>query len=268
MAFEKKFELKTYVLENVEVAGHMPDLWAQRMSDAAELIKDKLDEKFPDEGTFLEDMVKLSEDGYRPLIDSSFISRHDRTSQNIRSARRENMVKAFQRWKENMAKAFETVDGVVAKVFKEKVQAAKDRWALKMGAGTLRLTGDKIRGLGPVPVAAYYLVGDNRAKDWVGPAGTSDGEPYNIARTRERGSLKAAILNRLVQGGLMVIKAELDEAAILDQNTVNAAQLNGLRDPAKCDAFVAVPAADKCFCAWEKDEEGNFFLHVQVGLTV
>jgi hypothetical protein len=161
-----------------------------------------------------------------------------------------------------------TVDGVVAKVFKDKVLAAKDRWALKVGAGTLRMTGDKIRGRGPAPIVAFYLVGDNRAKDWVGPAGISDGEPYNIARDRERNSLKAAVLNRLVQGGLMIIKAGFDTAEILAQNTVNTAQLNGLRDPAKCDAFVAVPAADKCFCAWKKDDEGNFILHVQVGLTV
>jgi len=268
MAFEKKFELKVYVSENVEVAGHMPDLWAQRLGDSGGLIKDKIDEKFPDEGTFIEKLVKPSEDGYRPYVNPSFISRSDRTSENIRSARRENMTKSFLKWKEHLAQVFATVDGVVAKVFKERVQAAKDRWALKMGAGMLRLTGDKIRGYGPAPIAAFYLVGDNRAKDWVGPAGTSDGEPYNIARNRERNSLKAAVLNRLVQGGLMVIKEGFDATGMLAENTVNAAQLNGLRDPAKCDAFVAAPAADKCFCSWETDVEGNLFLHVQVGLTV
>ncbi|MEK7309452.1 MAG: hypothetical protein AAB038_01380 [Planctomycetota bacterium] len=267
MAFNKKFELEIYVAENVEVAGHMPDLWAQRLGDSGELIKDKLDEKFPDEGTFIEGLVKPSEDGYRPLIDSSFVSRHERSSENIRSTRRENMVKSFSKWKENLNKVFATIDGVVAKLFKDRVQASKDEWALKMGAGTLRLTGDKIRGRGPAPVAAYYLVGDNRAKDWVGPSGTSDGEPYNIARDRERTAFKAAILNRLVQGGLMVIKSEFDSAEITEQNTVNASLLNGLRDPAKCDAFVTAPAADKCFCAWKKDDEGNFILHVQVGLT-
>ena len=163
MAFEKKFELEIYVSENVEVAGHMPDLWAQRLGDSGGLIKDKLDEKFPDEGAFINGLVKPSEDGFRPLIDSSFISRHERTSENIRSARRENLTQSFLRWKENLAKVFATVDGVVAKVFKDKVLAAKDRWALKVGAGTLRMTGDKIRGRGPAPIVAFYLVGDNRA---------------------------------------------------------------------------------------------------------
>ena len=267
MPFNKKFELEIYVSENVEVAGHMPDLWAQRLADSAGLIKDKLDEIFGDEETFIKTLVKPSEDGFRPLIDSSFVSKSERSSQNIRSARRENMVQSFPKWKASLNKAFETVDGVVGKFFRDKVLAAKDRWALKMGSGMLRLTGDKVRGLGPAPVAAYYLVGDNRAKDWTGPAGTSNGEPYNIARDRERTSFKAALLNRLIQGGLMVIKSEFDSAEITEQNTINASLLNGLRDPLKCDAFVAAPAVDKCFCAWKKDDEGNFILHVQVGLT-
>ena len=268
MAFEKKFELEIYVSENVEVAGHMPGLWAQRMGDSAGLIKDKLDEIFGDEDTFIKTLVKPSEDGFRPLIDSSFVSKSERSSQNIRSARRENMVQSYPKWKAALNKAFETIDGVVGKVFRDKVLAAKDRWALKMGSGMLRLTGDKVRGLGPAPVAAYYLVGDNRAKDWTGPAGTSNGEPYNIARDRERTSFKAALLNRLIQGGLMVIKSEFDSAEITVQNTINASLLNGLRDPLKCDAFVAAPAVDKCFCAWKRDDEGNFILHVQVGITV
>ena len=227
MAFEKKFELAIYVAENVEVAGHMPGLWAQRLADSAELIKDKLDEIFGDEETFIRRLVKPSEDGYRPLIDSTFVSRSERSSQNIRSARRENLVQSFPKWKVGLNKAFETIDGVVGKFFRDKVAAAKDRWALKMGSGMLRLTGDKIRGLGPAPVAAYYLVGDNRAKDWVGPAGTADGEPYNIARDRQRTAFKAALLNRLVQGGLMIIKSEFDSTEITDQNTINRDLLNG-----------------------------------------
>lgn len=268
MPFTRKFELELYVAENVEVAGHMPDLWAQRLGDSGELIKGKLDEIFPDEGTYIEKLVKPSEDGYRPYVDASFVSRNERTSENIRSTRRDNLTKAFSKWKSGLAKVFATIDGVVAKLFKESVQAAKDNWAIRMGQGTLRLTGDRIRGRGPAPIAAFYLVGDNRAKDWVGPAGTSDGEPYNVARDRERNSFKAAMLSRLVQSGLMIIKSEFDTAEITVQNTVTANLLNGLRDTAKCDVFVTTAGSDKCFCLWKKDDEGNFILHLQVGITV
>jgi len=167
-----------------------------------------------------------------------------------------------------MAKAFATVGGEVAKAFKDKVAAAKDRWAQKMGAGALRFTGDKIRGRSVAPITAYYLVGDMRATVWGGQGDTLDGNPYNIVRDGERTSFKAAILNRLVQGGLLIVKAGTDTAAeITRQNAINAAFLSGMRDPLKADVFVATPAPETCYCAWEVDADGRLNLHVLVGLT-
>ena len=268
MGFEKKFELKLYVPENWEVAAHMADTWEKNLGDAGALIKDKLDEKFPDDGTFIRDLVNPSSTGYAPLLNPSFVSKSERNTDNIRSIRQGNMAESFNRWKENMSKAFATVDGVPAKAFKEKIAAAKDRWALKMGAGALRFTGDKIRGRSVAPITAYYLVGDMRAIGWMSQGDQAE-MPYNIARDGERPSLKAAILTRLVQGGLMIVKAGPEATAeILRQNTINAASLNGFRDPLKCDEFVDVPADDKCYCAWETDVEGRLILHTFVGLTV
>jgi len=267
MAFEKKFELKLYVPENWEVAGHMADNWEKNLGNAGELIKDKLDEKFPDDGTFIRDLVNPSSTGYAPMLNPSFISKSEHNTNNIRSIRQGNLAGAFLRWKENMTKAFETVGGVAAKFFKERIAAAKDRWALKAGAGILRFTGDKIRGRSVAPITAHYLVGDMRAIGWMSQ-GDEAQMPYSIARDGERPAVKAAILNRIVQGGLMVVKAGPEATdEILRQNTINAALLSGLRDPAKADAFVAVPAVDKCYCAWETDPEGRLILHTLVGLT-
>ncbi len=266
--FNKKFELKLYVPANWEVAAHMADNWEKRLIESAELIKDKIDEKLPDDGTFERDVVNPSSNGYAPMLNPSFMSKSDRTTDNIRATRQGNMVESFQKWKENLAKAFVTVDGVVAKFFKDRVTAAKDRWALKMGAGALRLTGDKIRGRSVAPITAHYLVGEKRAMGWLSQ-GDEAQMPYNIAKDGQRPSLKAAVMNRLVQGGLMIIKAGSDATAeILRQNTINSELLTGLRDPAKSDDFVAVPAVDTCYCAWETDPEGRLILHTQVGITV
>jgi hypothetical protein len=265
--FEKKFELKLYVPENWEVAAHMADTWEKNLGDAGALIKDKLDEKLPDDGTFIRDLVNPSSTGYAPMLNPSFVSKSERNTDNIRSIRQGNMADSFLRWKENMSKAFATVDGVPAKAFKERIAAAKDRWALKMGAGMLRFTGDKIRGRSVAPITAHYLVGDMRAIGWMSQ-GDEAQMPYSIARDGERPSLKAAILTRLVQGGLMIVKAGPEATAeVTRQNTINAATLNGLRDPLKCDAFVSSYDANKCFCIWETDTEGRLILHTQVGLT-
>jgi len=268
MPFVKKFELKLYVPANWEVAAHMANLWEKNLGNAGALIKDKLDEKFPDDGTFIRDLVNPSSTGYAPMLNPTFVSKSERTTDNIRSIRQGNMSESFARWKANLSKAFAEVDGVEAKDFKARIAAAKDRWAIKMGAGMLRFTGDKIRGRGVAPVTAFYLVGDMRAIGWMSQGDEAE-MPYNIARDGERPSVKASMLTRLVQGGLMIVKTGPEATAeILRQNVINAKSLNGLRDPLKCDAFVAVPAVDTCYCAWETDVEGRLILHTLVGLTV
>lgn len=268
MAFEKKFELILHVPETWEVTGDMADNWEKHLQDAAANIKDKLDAKLPDDGTFIRTLVDPSSNGYAPMLNTDFVSKGERTNANIRSTRQSNMAKSFVQWKENLAKAFATVDGVVAKSFKDKVTAAKDRWAIKMANGALRFTGDKIRGRSVAPITAYYIVGDNRATVWGGQGDTLDGDPYNIARDGERTALKAAILQRIVQGGTMITNSGGSADEILAQNKVNASLLSGLRDTAKADAFVDTPAPDTCYCCWEVDIEGRLILHTFVGLTV
>jgi len=240
MAFVKKFEIKLYVPEHVEVAADMVARWAGNLKNAAH--------------------------EYRPMIDPAFRSKSDRSSKDITDSQAANLQTAFNNWNDKINRAFATVDGVDAKGFKEQVDASKDRWALKVGEKTLRLTGDKIRGRGVAPIAAFYLVGDDRAKAWLREGDLGGGDPYNIARAGERVALKAAIQQRLIQSGQMIINSKFDATTILNQNTVNTALLNGLRDPAKCDKFVLTPVANKCWCIWAMDDT-FLYLYVQVGLT-
>ncbi|MEW6027497.1 MAG: hypothetical protein AB1599_09415 [Planctomycetota bacterium] len=110
------------------------------------------------------------------------------------------------------------------------------------------------------------MVGDRRASGWIRESDLADGTPYNITSELQRTALKAAVMQRILQGGMMVINSENNPAVIAKQNDINAELLTMLRDPAKCDAFVAVPAPDKCFCAWALD--GSYlYLHIQVGIT-
>jgi hypothetical protein len=262
MAFEKKFEIKLYVPENVEVAGDMPDRWANGLKNAAQVMNDRRQEKIPDDGTFIKVMAERSSLNWRPMIDPAFTSKSDRTSKDITDHQATNLETSFNRWNDKINAAFanDAVD------FKKQVDASKDRWALRVGEKTLRLTGDKIRGRGVAPIAAFYLVGDERAKAWLREGDVGAGDPYDIARTGERVALKAAIQQRFIQGGLTIITSKYNATTILNQNTVNTALLNGLRDGAKCDPFVTTPAPDKCWCVWALDDT-FLYLHIQVGLT-
>ncbi|MBI4712771.1 MAG: hypothetical protein HY762_05660 [Planctomycetes bacterium] len=266
MPFTKKFELKLYVPEHWEVAADMVERWANGLKNAAETANVRRQAKIPDDGTFINVMASRATQEYRAYLNPAFKSKSDRTAENIQDTHSKNIVTAFDRWNDKINKAYATVDGVVAKQFKSQVDNAQDKWALQVGSKVLRFTGDKIRGRSVAPIAAYYLVGDERAVGWIRPSDLADGAPYDIARDGERVALKAAFQQRLVQGGQMIVNSEYRASVLTSQNTINTALLNGFRDTTKADAFVLTPAADKCFCVWAMDGT-LLYLHIQVGLT-
>jgi hypothetical protein len=264
--FTKHFELKLYVPATWEVSGDMPLRWRDNLKNAAQYLFDRLTAKIPDDGTFINRVATPASQAYRSLLNPAYISKSGRTADDISNSHATNMGRKFSQWLTNLTKAFATVDGVQAKVFKEKVDAAIDRWAIAVGDKSVRLTGDKIRGRSVAPIAAFYLVGDKRASGWIREEDLADGTPTNITSDLQRTALKAAVMQRLLQGGMMVINSGSNPAVIAKQNDINAELLTMLKDPTRCDAFVATPASDKCFCSWAVD--GSFlYLHIQAGLT-
>jgi len=264
--FTKKFELKLYVPATWEVSGDMPVRWRDNLKNAAQYLFDRLTAKIPDDGTYISKMATPAGKAYRSVLNPTYISKSGRTFEGMTDAQATNMGRKFNQWLDNLTKAFAEVDGIKAKSFKEKVDAAIDRWAIEVGDKTIRLTGDKIRGRSVAPVAAFYLVGDERASGWIKEGDFADGTPYNITSDLQRTALKAALMQRILQGGMMVINSGNNPSVITQQNDINAELLTMLRNTARCDAFVGTPAADKCFCAWVLD--GSFlYLHIQVGLT-
>ncbi|MFH1231778.1 MAG: hypothetical protein V1709_09820, partial [Planctomycetota bacterium] len=264
--FTKKFELKLYVPASWEPSGDMPVRWRDNLKNSAVILHERLMAKIPDDGTYINQMVTPANKSYRSMIDAAFVSKSGRTAQDIGDAHAKNMGKRFTRWIDNLTKAFAEVDGVKAKAFKDKVDNAIDNWATEAGDKLLRLTGDKIRGRSAAPIAAFYLVGDERATSWIKQGDVADGSPYNITSELERSSVKAAVQQKLVQGGMLVINSEYQPDVIVAQNAINASLLTRLRDATRCDAFVTTTGADKCFCLWEMED--NFLvLHIQVGLT-
>jgi hypothetical protein len=212
-------------------------------------------------------MAEPATKGYALYVPDTYVSKRGRAAGGIRGSHAENIGNAFNNWNDALNRVFQTVDGIPAKAFKEKVDNAKDRWALRVADKTLRFTGDKIRGRSVAPIASFYLVGDERVSGWLREADYADGTPYNITTPRESNAVKAAIQQRLIQGGQLVCNQGMQQDAIDAENEVNASLLTKLRDTTRCDAFVQDPAADKCFCSWQVDGSGLLYLHLQVGLT-
>ncbi|GAI24803.1 unnamed protein product, partial [marine sediment metagenome] len=222
MVDEVKLDIKITVPTSVEVAGDMPDKWADGLTNNAERMNDRRIAKIPDEGTFQSKVAVPSTNKFSPMIDSAFESNSGRNQANIIRAQYKNLANSFDDWDAKLALAFATVDGVVAKRFVDQVNNSKDRWATAVAAKTLRATGDKIRGtiLGQ---ACYWLTGDYRANQMTNHLELVAGAPYDYTYYAMKGPFKAGFMGKIVQALIMILNADFLAAEITAQNTrVNA----------------------------------------------
>lgn len=218
MVDEIKLDIKITVPLSVEVAGDMPDKWADGLTNNAERINNRRIEKIPDSGTFQAKVAVPSTNKFSPMIAPAFRSTAGRSQANIIRSQYKNLANSFDDWDSKLALSFATVDGVVAKRFKDQVNNSKDRWATAVANKTLRATGDKIRGtiLGQV---CYWMVGDYRANQMTNLMEIVAGAPYNFPVVGLEPMWKAAIMGKMVQALTMIIDSDFNATEITTQNS-------------------------------------------------
>ena len=263
-----KFIRKLIILSPVMAQSRPNDDIADHWTESTKLVAKmgitnrRRQKKVSFDGEYLEFAGKATQH-YATFVPDGFVSKKGRSAADIRSTYARNMEASYQKWETNTSRAYQTQDGVPAKLYQERVDAAKENYR-KGGEKSLRLNGTRNGELGVVPLAVHYLAGESLRHL---PMGV-DGAPYNIARYRLRGNFKSSLECRLTQGGALIINQNCSAEAVEEENKLNTVLLNGLRDPAKCDEFVNTPDPDKCFCLWEMGEEGLLYLHLQVGKTM
>jgi len=252
-------------IPNVQpVSDEMANRWANGLTDSAVYLHQQLRTRIPDAGEFEKLVADGSSKKWSPMIDPAFVSKSERSSGDIITMQGANLKDAYGKWDAKVALAFETVDGVEAKRFKDQVQNSKDNWVSQVEQKTLRMTGDKIRGLGAAPIAGYWLSGDLRASGLLreNTDEVVQGGPVNVARSGLRTMLKAGLIQKLVQSGVLITKAGYTPAVVLAHNTVINDFIKGLQDPAYVDFQPTVdPVKSYCLFIWE---EPLFRLEIQV----
>jgi len=246
------------------VSDAMADRWANGLINNAAYLHQQMRTKIPDAGVFEKLLADGSNKKWRPMIDPAFVSGSERSSGDIITAQGANLKAAYDKWDTKVALAFETVDGVEAKRFKDQVQNSKDNWITQVEKKTLRMTGDKVRGLGAAPIAGYWLTGDLRASGLL-RENTDEvlkGGPVNVARSSLRTMLKAGLIQKLVQSGVLITNAGYAPAVISAHNTVINDFIKGLQDAAYVDFQPTIdPVKSYCVFVWE---EPIFRLEIQV----
>lgn len=264
MAVEIHYEGKFLVPSSVEPSGDMPTKWADGLTNNASRINDRRIEKIPDEGTFAAKVALPSSTKFSPMIDSAFVSQAGRNQANIIRLQYKNLSDSYDQWNNKLALAFATVDGTVAKRFKDQVNNSKDNWAAAVAKKTLRLTGDKIRGM-LATQSIYWATGDVNANQMTNGHELLAGAPYDLTQGVLRQQFRAAMTNLIVQAGILIIGADFLAAEITAQNARLIALANMFQDAA-LDPMAEPDAAPTGYFGFVYDDP-IFKLHVRIQET-
>lgn len=264
MAVLIHYEGKFVVPTSVGVAGDMPTKWASGLTNNAGLINDRRKAKIPDEGTFQTVIAEKSTTKWSPMVDPAFVSQAGRNQANIVRAQYKNLADAFVQWDTKLSLAFAEVGGVAAKRFIDQVNNSKDLWANEMGRKTLRLTGDKIRGL-LATQGVYWATGDPNANEMTNGHELLTGAPFDLTLGFLRQQFRSAMMALIVQAGLSIIAADFLAAEFTAQNTALNALASMFAD-VSLDPFAEPDTAPTGFFGFVF-EDPDYKLHIRIQET-
>lgn len=206
--------------------------WVDKLKAEAPVIFEKIFSRLPDEGTFQTLLAEVSSKGYQPVLDEDFVSRAGLTRDRIVANQLSNLKRSWNKFRKKLEHVFETVDTVEAKRFKDLIDLMQDDFAAGVANRTLPFTGTRIEGRGCAPLGTLWLVNDPTVPGLLrGGDEVLFGSPFRVPRFTALATFKAALQGRLVQAGATIIKANLLEDAITEQNDITNAMVNGFRDP-------------------------------------
>jgi hypothetical protein len=207
--------------------------WAEALKLNAERINEKRRIMIPNEETFQSKLAKTSTDKFAPFVNPGFVNEEGLDAQEIISKQGANIRDSYLKYTNRLDYTFATVDGIPAKRYKELVDLAREDFSRGAAKRTLAFTGVKIEELGPAPIAGRWLVGDNLV---VGKLRQADkvleGGPYLITSVKDRSSFKAMLIQRLVQAGAAIIRANFSSTVISSHNGQTNHLVQSLVDPA------------------------------------
>ena len=121
--------LKAWVWEHNSLADWSKRQWTEGMDNNAERINLKRKKKIPDQPRYQDKIAGASIKSFKEVINPAFISKHGLTRNDINIKHARHIEQGFQKWDKHLDEVYQTVDGVPAKVFKDKVNNAAEHYA-------------------------------------------------------------------------------------------------------------------------------------------
>lgn len=264
MANEVVMDLKITIPVYLEPAGDMPEKWAETLNANAQRIYDRMLEVLPDDGEYQSRVAEPANQKWNPMIAPGFVSQSGRSQKNIQRAHYKGLANAYTKFIELYNRAFATVDGVFAKLFKDRVNNSKDRWANGVAQSVLRITGDKIRGM-VIPQVVYWMTGDPLANKMTKHMEVIGGGPYDFTKAGLRQQFRTAVTNLLISAGMNILKADMEAAEFTAQNARLVDLANAFAD-ATVKPFVAGGGATDSLLEYEFSDP-EIKLHARIVLV-
>lgn len=210
----------------------MIDKWETMLKQNAERMHTRLKEKVSTDGEFQNKIVNVAIPKWLTVLNPAHVSEKERTYTEMRSRYTKRLKDSYTKWLTKLDLVFAEVDGIMAKRFKDRVTASKPFWETSVARYVLPLMGDKVRGIGPAPIIASWLVGDSKATSQIQPGDTATGAPYNITRFGMKSPFKAGLIGILQRTSVGILMADLDPADVSAYNDVLNSFAQGFVNPA------------------------------------
>ncbi len=207
-------------------------LWAENLKARAPEVYQRLIAVVPDETKFYEVIANLANLNWMPFVAPDFVSESGQDKGNIARSHADKLKTSYDKWVKQLAHAYETVDGIEAKRFKELVDLNQSSFLKAMSTRVLPFTGLTVEGRGPAPKAALWLTGNQKVIRMMGGDEILEGGPYRVCPRTKIPGPRAMLVQRLIQAGNNIIKANYDSAVITAENQKTAEEVQGFVDPA------------------------------------
>jgi len=217
------------VLQLTTVPEEIANLWSATQKARAEYTAEKCQKRIPNGNAFKETLAGPSSHGFQEFVRPDFISSSGLTAEEIIARQASKLSASYDKFQSGLKHAYGEVEGVLAKRFKERVELRKKAYSEGAARKLLSFTGTRASGLGAVPIAAAWLVGDQKI---VGSVRASDsileGGPSCVVLPQVRPGFKSALNQRLIQAGAAIIDANYDPGIIKGQNDLTNDLVQGM----------------------------------------
>jgi hypothetical protein len=228
------------------------------MKAVSDIIKEKMTKVIGTEMDYKTKIAGPSATGFAPLLDGTFVSKSDLTRDHIVRKQAWKAMNGYKKYLASVEHMFEDVNGEVNKRFREAIDAKNEVYSIQMGP-VLAFTGAVAElGKGLVGLVVSFITGDKTVQRHLrGDDSIITGGTLNVAISKA--TLKAALAQRLIQSGIILVQADWDSAVITEENDKNNEVIAGLQSA----TYTPFATAGLSHCDWVTID-GRKYMEVQI----